>query len=303
MPNALVVKEYGGPENQQFVDLPTPEPGPGQLRVSVRAAGVNPADWKVRRGLRRDPAVTPPFPLGREVAGVVEAVGGNVRDFTVGDEVFATPLTGGFRTETLLDAATTARKPARVSFDDAATLPIAAGTAWDALVQLDLPAGATLLILGIGGGVGVAAAQIARHRGLVVVGTASAAKHRFVESLGAVAVAYGDGVAERIRAAAPDGIQAILDLVGGDALRDAAPLLDDRTRLLTAADRPTAAELGGAGVQRARTAAVFEQVAALVADGALDPKVTEVFPLERADEALAVVESGHTRGKVVVRPT
>jgi NADPH:quinone reductase-like Zn-dependent oxidoreductase len=148
--------------------------------------------------------------------------------------------------------------------------------------------------------VGVAAVQIARAAGLRVVGVASEGKTDFVESLGAVHVASGPGLAERVRSAAPDGIDAVYDLVGGEVLEAAASLLDDRSKLITAADREQVARLGGSPVTGARTAAVLDAVAALVIDGTLDPHVTRTFPFEQAGAALRTVEEGHARGKIVI---
>jgi len=299
---AYAYTALGGPEVEALVELPTPEPGPGQLRIRVRAAGVNPIDWKRRTGYAPPGAPAPVLPavFGGEAAGVVERAGPGVTDFAPGDEVFGQAAGGSYAEQALLLAELTARKPATVSFEDAATLPVAAATAHDAVVQLGLPRGATVLINGVGGGVGVAAAQIARHLGLTVVGTAGAAKKAFVESLGATPVEYGEGVADRIRAAAPQGVDGIVDLVGGPALEAVAVLLADRARLVTAADRATVAKLGGVPVHRLRTRAVLETVAGWVADGVLDPKVAEVFPLAEAARALRRVENGHARGKVVI---
>jgi NADPH:quinone reductase-like Zn-dependent oxidoreductase len=302
MPKAYAYTAFGGPDVETFLDLPIPSPGPGEVLIRVRAAGVNPVDWKKRTGYRPAGVPAPELPavFGGEAAGVVERVGADVTAFAPGDEVFGQALTGGYAEYTLLPAAITARRPPGVSFEDAATLPIAAATAYDALVQLDLPPDSTLLITGVGGGVGVVAAQIAHRHHLTVVGTASAAKKDFAESLGAIPVEYGEGVADRIRAAAPQGVDAILDLVGGEALEQVAPLLADRARLVTAADRATVARLGGVPVERARNRAVLEQLAAWVAEGVLDPRVAEVFPLDEAPEALRRVEAGHARGKVVI---
>jgi NADPH:quinone reductase-like Zn-dependent oxidoreductase len=302
MPNAYVFTGLGGPENETFTDLPRPAPGPGQLLVKVRAAGVNPVDWKRRTGYRPIGATAPDLPavFGSEAAGVVEEVGEGVDGFAVGDEVFGNPATGAYARYTLFPAANAAHKPAEVSWADASALAVAAATAYDALAQLGLPKGATLLVNGAGGGVGTAAVQLARHDGLAVVGTASAAKKDFVESLGATHVASGPGVAERVRAAAPGGIDGVFDLVGGEPLRDVAVLLGDRSRLVSGADRTISAELGGGPVVRARTADVLDAVARLVAEGALDPLVTRTFPFAEADRALRAVEEGHARGKVVI---
>ncbi|QXE38861.1 NADP-dependent oxidoreductase [Streptomyces sp. GMY02] len=302
MSKAYVHTRHGGPEVETFAELPVPSPGPGQLLVAVRAAGVNPVDWKLRNGYVRPGSAPAELPavLGSEVSGVVEATGPGVEGFAVGDAVFGSTLTGGYAEYTLLPVAVAAHKPDALSFTDAATLPVAAATAYDGLRQADLAPGATLLITGVGGGVGVAAAQIARGLGIRVVGTASAGKKDFVESLGAVHVPSGPGLVERIRAAAPGGIDAVLDLVGGDDLRAVAELVADRTKLISAADKGTVPQLGGAALVRARTAEVLDEVAKLVLDGTLRPYVTRTFPLDRADEALRAVEEGHVRGKIVI---
>ncbi|MFF1374808.1 NADP-dependent oxidoreductase [Streptomyces sp. NPDC058308] len=303
MPKAYGFTAHGGPEVEAFLDLAEPEPGPGQLLVAVRAAGVNPVDWKLRAGKRRpgQAPMTGPEVLGSEVAGTVERVGAGVEGFVPGDPVFGNPVTGGYAEFTLIPAGIAAHKPGPLSFADAAVLPVAAATAYDGLRQLDLPAGSTLLVTGAGGGVGVAATQIARHFGLRVVGTASTGKKEFVESLGAVHVPPGPRLAERIREAAPDHrVDAVFDLVGGADLAGLAELLTDRGKLITAAAKETVAELGGAPVARARTAAVLDEVALLAVAGVLRPHVTATYPLDRADEALRAVEGGHARGKVVI---
>lgn len=302
MPKAYVFTRYGGPETEALAELDRPGPGPGQLLVAVRAAGVNPVDWKQRTGYRRPGGDERELPavFGNEVAGVVEEVGADVTGFTAGDEVFGNPVAGGYAEYALLPVSVTAHKPAGLSFTDAAALPVAAATAYDGIRQLDLPSGATVLITGAGGGVGVAATQIARTFGLRVVGVASDGKKDFVESLGAVHVPSGPGLEERVRAAAPDGVDAVFDLVGGEVLEAAATLLTDRTKLITGADRETVARLGGVPVARARTAAVLDEVAKLVVDGELRPFVTRTFPLDQAGEALRTVEDGHARGKIVI---
>ncbi|MFJ3496360.1 zinc-binding alcohol dehydrogenase family protein [Streptomyces sp. NPDC086091] len=304
MPKAYVFTRYGGPETEALVELDRPSPGPGEVLVAVRAAGVNPVDWKQRTGYRRPgesgerdfPAV-----LGNEVAGTVVETGEGVTGFVPGDEVFGTAVAGGYAEYALLAAHITAPRPPALSVTDAATLPVAAATAYDGVHQLALPAGATLLVTGAGGGVGVAVVQIARALGVRVVGVASEAKKDLVESLGAVHVTSGTGWTDRARAAAPDGVAGVYDLVGGDVLREAADLVADRTKLITAGAPADAAEaLGGARVLRARDAAVLRAVAALVVGGALDPHVTRSYPLEQAGQALREVEDGHARGKIVI---
>lgn len=302
MPKAYVYTRFGGPEGEAFLDLPKPVPGYGELLIAVRAAGVNPVDWKLRTGYTRPGSTPKPLPtvFGSEASGVVERVGEGVRGFAVGDAVFGSTLTGGYAEYTLLPAAVTAHKPPAVSFTDAAALPVAAATAYDGIQQLDLPAGATLLITGAGGGVGVAATQIATAGGIRVVGSASAGKKDFVQSLGAVHVAPGPGLQERVRAVAPEGVDAVFDLVGGADLEAAAGLVPDLTKLISAGDKPRVVTLGGAAVVRLRTAAVLEEVAALVVTGRLRPYVTRTFPLAEAAQALRAVEDGHALGKTVI---
>lgn len=293
---------YGGSEVQEFRDDPLPESGPAELLVAVRAAGVNPVDWKIRQGLLSGGAhLTSPAVLGSELAGVVEKVGGDVAGFAVGDEILGTPApgSGAFAEYAAVPAVAAAKKPTGVSWTDAAALPVAAATAYDAVHQLALSAGATLLIVGVGGGVGVVAAQIARDLGLNVVGVASVAKRALTESLGATLVTSGPGVADRVRAILPDGVDAILDLVGGGAAHEVAELLEDRTKLLSSAD-PSVAELGGQLVARDGTGVVLAAVAALVAAGKLDPHVSDVVPFDDAAQAMASVEAGHTPGKIVL---
>ncbi|TQR87157.1 NADP-dependent oxidoreductase [Mycobacterium hodleri] len=302
MVKAFGYRSNGGPEVQEFLDVDMPTPMPGELLVEVRAAGVNPVDWKIRSGMFGNASEGDlPAVLGSEVSGVVRGVGKDVDGFAENDEIFGSvaPGSGAFAEYTLVTAGAAARKPPQVSFNDAATLPVAAATAYDGVTQLGLKQGQTLLVNGIGGGVGVAAAQIARDLGMNVIGTGSEDKRTMVETLGATLIPSGDGVADRIRQILPDGVDAILDLAGGDALRAVAELVSDKTKLISAGDF-SVDELGGHVIERDRTSRVLEIVAGLVADGKLDPHVEDVRPLDEAADAVAAVEIGHARGKVVV---
>ena len=293
--------EIGGPDAQAFLDVPEPRPGPDELVVRVRAAGVNPGDWRLREGAYGHSG---PTVLGREVAGTVVALGPGVSQFAVGDEVFGgcPGMVGGWAEQALTIASFTARRPDGVRPEVAAALPVSAATAFDALNRFDLPAGSTVLVNGAGGGVGIPAVQLAAARGLRVIGVASPAKRELVAGFGAIPVAYGAGVEDRVRAAAPDGIDAVFDMVGGDALRAIAALLEDRSRLTSVADKPLAVELGGFELVRDRSTVVLTELARLVAAGKLDPHVTDVRPLSDAQAALALVEGGHATGKVVLIP-
>lgn len=302
MPKVYAFTEFGDRENELFVDLPKPEPDAGQLLVRVRAAGVNPKDWKERAGFYKSSDLPSGLtPMGSEVAGVVEQVGGEVHGFSIGDEVFGTIVANGaFSEYSLLDENETAHKPKTVSFLQAATLPIAAATAYAGLHDLHLGSGETLLIIGVGGGVGIPAAQFAIAEGLGVIGTASAGKKDLVESFGVTHVTYGNDTADRVRAvAAPAGVDAIFDMVGGDAMRELGPLVT-YGRVVTAASAAAAAEFGGKKISRIRGTSVLDAIANMITAGTFTPLISEVFPLKRVGDALAVLESGHVSGKVVV---
>lgn len=301
MSKVYVFTGYGGPETQQLIEGPVPTPGPGELAIEVRAAGVNPADWKIREGqLGRHWSL--PAPMGREAAGVVAEVGDGVEDFAVGDEVLGlvAPGQGGMAEHTLLRASTTVAKPEEISFADAATIPVAAATAYDATHQIELKPGQTLLLLGAGGGVGLMATQIGRVHEFTVIGVASATKRELVESTGATFIESGPGVADRVRQVSADGPDLIVDLVGGDALRAVADLVPDRTRIISAADPDTAAELGGLAL--ARTDEAMAKITEVIQYGLVDPHVDAQFALDQADQAIAAVETGHAAGKIIVVP-
>lgn len=304
MPKVFRFREYGGPETQEFAEVDQPRPGPGEILLQVRAAGVNPVDHKVRSGWFKDfKSRELPSEFGSEVSGVISRVGAGVEGFSVGDEVFGWPASGhgAFSEYTVLSQDAMAAKPPQVSFVDAAALPVAATTAYNGLAQLGLSAGQALLITGVGGGVGVAAAQLARDAGIRVVGTGSRGKQELVESLGARLVEYGDGALERLRSELPHGADAVFDLIGGPVLSAAAELVTDRSRLVSAVSPDLAAELGGAAVRQDRSVRVLAEVGRLAAEGRLSPQVTSVVDFQNAAEAIAAVESGHSRGKVVLR--
>jgi NADPH:quinone reductase-like Zn-dependent oxidoreductase len=302
MSKAYGFTSYGGPENEIWFDQPEPKPGPSELVIAVRAVGVNPVDHKIRDGAMANPAQTPDFPLvlGVEAAGVVSAVGADVDGFAVGDEVLgkAAPGHGTYAEHAVLRADAATRKPPQLSFVQAAALPVAGATAWDALAKLDLAAGETLLVNGVGGGVGLMTAQLARDRGSAVFGVASAGKRALVESVGATLVAYDEGdVVEQMRALLPGGVDAIIDLVGGDSLRHVAILITDPARIVSVVD-PEVGALGGSFLMSGP--AGVPAVAELVAAGKLDPKVLQTYPFDDAPQALRAVESGHALGKIVI---
>lgn len=301
MTMTLVFTQFGGPENQELVDRELPDPGPTQIAIEVRAAGVNPADVKIRAGQMGDHWRLP-APMGREASGVVTAVGSAVEDFTVGDEVIglAAKGNGTFAQRTLLDAGQTVAKPEELSFTAAAALPVAGGTAYDVTHQIELEPGQSMLILGAGGGVGLLAAQIGRVHEFRVIGVASASKRSVVEGTGATFVESGPGAADRVRQIASEGVDLVIDLVGGQPLREIAGAATSPDRIISTADPDTAEELGGAGVQR--TAEGFSKIVEVAQYGLVDPMVERTFPLSDVQQAISVVEDGHTAGKIVIEP-
>ncbi|GAA2466858.1 NADP-dependent oxidoreductase [Winogradskya humida] len=296
---------YGGPEVQEFFDRPDPIPGRGEVLIRVDVAGVNPLDYMVRSGLVPGLDGGRPFPLvlGMEAAGTVIALGEGVDGLEVGDAVFGFALTGGgtYAGTTVLSAAHTARIPVGLSATVAATLPVAGTTAVDALDQLGLPAGATVLVNGVGGGVGLLVARLAAERELRVIGTGSAAKREPAETVGVRFIDYTAGdVVAAARELVPDGFDGIVDLVGGTSLRAVAPLAKDPRNVIAVGDM-SVPEIGGRFVERRLDRENLERAAWLALDGVLTPVITAVHPLSDAPAALATVENGHAPGKVIIK--
>lgn len=292
---------YGEADVEGWFDVPALAPRPGAVLVEVRAVGLNPADIKVRSGQRKGAVpVTFPMAMGREAAGTVVADPSGA--FAPGTPVFGSCAAGvgALAEHTLLEVAGTAVVPEGVTAEQAACIPVALGTAWDALEELRVGEGDTVLVLGAGGGVGLHAVQLARHLGARVLGVASAQKAPHVQEAGATHVPSGDGWVERVRGLHPTPVDAVLDTVGGQVLHETAPLLRDPGRLRSVASPATAQELGGSGVTRRRTGDVYAEIAQLVARGDLRPVISATYPFDRAPEATSAVAGGHTLGKVVV---
>ncbi|MFG1853197.1 NADP-dependent oxidoreductase [Actinomadura geliboluensis] len=296
---------HGGPEVQEFFERPDPVPERDEVLIRVDVAGVNPLDHLLRSGPVPGLGGGRPFPrvLGMEAAGTVLARGADVDGLEVGDAVFGFALTGGgtYAETTVLSAPNTARIPAGLSATVAATLPVAGTTAVDVLDQLDLPAGAAILVNGVGGGVGLAVAGLAAARGLRVTGTGSAAKRDRAEALGVRFIDYAAGdVAAAARERVPDGFDGIVDLVGGAPLRTVAPLARRPGDVIAVGDA-SVRDLGGRFVERRLDRENLERSARLALDGALAPVISAIHPLSDAPAALATVENGHASGKVVIK--
>jgi NADPH:quinone reductase-like Zn-dependent oxidoreductase len=299
---AVVYDEYGGPEVLHVGEADAPHAGPGQVRIAVRAAGVNPIDFKQRSGAVREfmPLDLPAID-GREAAGVVDEVGEGV-SAAVGDEVLGFAVGGAAAEYAVLDDFTP--KPAAASWEQAAGLPVAAETSARVFNVLGgLGAGQTIVINGAAGGVGAVAVQLAVGRGARVIGTASERNHEFLRSLGAEATTYGDGMAERIRALAADGVDLAFDTAGRDGIPDLIELTGDPARVATIAGFQ-AAELGvkvtGGAVGRALEG--LTEATALMEAGRLEVPIARSFTFAEAPEAHRLSEEGHVRGKLVLVP-
>jgi NADPH:quinone reductase-like Zn-dependent oxidoreductase len=296
---AVEFKTFGGPDVLQLVDVPEPHPSAGQVRVRVRAVGVNPADWKFRRGAFGGDL---PQRTGHELAGVVDEVGAGVTDVHAGDDVFGFAVDAAGAADYAL-LAEYARIPPGFGFIEAASVPVAAETAFRTLDLLGVAADTTVLINGAAGVVGSAAAQVARARGARVIGTASPTNHDFVLSLGAEPVPYGDGLAERVREVAPDGIDLALDAAGGGVLPVLVALTGDADRVVTIADFEGAEATGvrfSAGMAGDRATHALADVVPLIASGKFSIRIAEVLPLERVRRAHELSETGHARGKLIL---
>ena len=311
----VIAAGYGGPEILSVAEEPLAEPGPGEARIEVRAAGVNPVDARSYSGaFGKDPARLP-IRLGAEAAGVVTAAGpdavGPAGPVQVGDEVIAYRAPGAYATELVVPAQAVIPKPGTLDWPQAAGLMVTGVTAWHLLAATAAGPGDTVLVHGGSGGVGLMAVQLAAIRGAKVIATASPARHDLLRDLGAIPVAYGPGLEDRVRAAAPGGVDVALDLVGTDEAWDVSlGLVADKARIATivAFGRGLQAGikvLGGApgadpGTEIRERARL--ELARLAQDGRLRVLVSQTFPLAEAAAAHHAILDGHTTGKITLIP-
>ncbi|AUH38912.1 NADP-dependent oxidoreductase [Streptomyces sp. CMB-StM0423] len=297
--------EYGTPDVLRVVDVPPPTAGPGQVRLAVRAAGVNPIDWKILHGdMRQVMPLDLPGGLGSDVAGVVDQVGEGVTAFRVGDEVLGGSLTPSYAQFALADPAALVARPAAVPWEVAGTLAGPGITAWAVLDKLRVARGETLLVHAAAGGVGTFAVQLAVDRGVRVIGTASEANHDRLRAFGAEPVTYGPGLVDRVRALSPQGVDAVLDASGRGEIPDSIELAGGPERVLSL----VAFDAAGSGIQLHQTepgaggARVLRDVVALIEAGRLSVPIQRTYPLGEAADALEVSKSGHLGGRLVVLP-
>jgi NADPH:quinone reductase-like Zn-dependent oxidoreductase len=306
MSRAVRFDEYGPIDVLQVVDVEDPVAGEGELLVRVRATSINPGESKIRDGsLESMYHTTFPCGEGSDVAGIVQRVGPGVENFAIGDEVIGwTDGRAAHAELAVIEAGHATRKPAGVSWEVAGTLFVAGVTGWAAVRAVGAAEGDTVVVAGAAGGVGVFAIQLLRNLGATVIGLASEPNHAWLREHGVVPVTYGDGVADRIRAAAGDGVDALIELNGPGYVDVALGLGVEPQRIDTVVDYGAARSKGvkAEGAAAGASAAVLAELAGLIDAGKLEVPIAATFPLERVRDAYAELEQGHTRGKIVLLP-
>lgn len=301
MARRVTYSQHGGPEVLDLVEAPMPEPGLGQVRVRVQAAGLNPVDWKTFTNYAVAYAQPLPAGNGNDFAGVVDALGDGVTDFAIGDDVF-----GGLRHFAqadflVIDADKLLHRPDGLSVEQAAGLDIVGRTALASVAAVKLRPGDVVLVSAAAGGVGVVASQLAVRAGATVIGTASEANHEYLRSLGVIPVAYGDDLVARLRDAAPAPFTAALDNHGRESIDAARELGIAPARINTIADRSAVAEFGISAVGGAAASIPqLAELADLVAAGEIDFPIDSTYPIDNVREAYEHLIAGHLRGKVIL---
>ena len=302
---AVRFDEYGGIDVLKVVDVPRPVPGAGQVLVQVKAAGINPGEAKIREGLlhARWPA-TFPSGEGSDLAGIVAEADPGVTNFSAGDEVIGWTDNRASQAEyVVVEEQHLTAKPAGVPWEVAGALFVAGATSWAAVRAVNLTEGDTVVVSGAAGGVGSLAVQLARRAGASVIGLASEAHFQWLARHGVVPVAYGDGVAERIRQAASK-VDALVDTYGAEYVELALELVVEPSRIDTIANFEAVARFGvkGDGSAAGSSASVLAELAALIAAGELELPIAATFPLDRVQDAYRRLAEGHLLGKVVLLP-
>ena len=315
MTKAVVATAFGGPEVLAVIETPVRPPGPGEVLVSVRAAGTNPIDYKVYSGLMGQDPARLPMRLGSEAAGVVTEVGDGAEGpggrVAVGDEVVVYRIAGAYAGEVTVPASSVVPKPSTLSFEQASGMMLTGVTAAHALAVTRVGAGETVLIHGASGGVGLMAIQLAADAGARVIGTASEGAHGLLREFGAEPVTYGAGLDERVRALAPGALDAAIDCFGGDEALDVSlALVPDRGRIVTLVASRRAFDSGikviggapGADPGTGIRAAARLELARLASDGKLRVVVAATYPLADAAAAHRALATGHAHGKIILVP-
>ncbi|RZU51643.1 NADPH:quinone reductase-like Zn-dependent oxidoreductase [Krasilnikovia cinnamomea] len=300
---AAALTSFGGPEVLELMDVAEPRAGEGQVRIRVRAAGVQHFDTGIRQGWA-PPSVDLSFPVipGNEFAGIVDEVGDGVAGVEVGAEVLGYSTLGSYAEHLVVPPDQFVPKPKSMPWEIAGGFTGAGQGAHMALQAMQVRPGDTVLISGAAGAFGTFSVQLALAWGAKrVIGTASEANHDYLRGLGAVPVTYGEGLVERVRAVAPDGVDAALDAAGPEALYASAELVEDRNRIRTMVSDEAAEELGIPALGPARSRDRLVELTGLYEQGKLDGlHLRATYPLERAGDAHRLIETGHGRGKIVL---
>jgi NADPH:quinone reductase-like Zn-dependent oxidoreductase len=306
MPRAVRFDQYGDRDVLYIADVETPTPGPGEVVAAVRAAGINPGEASIRRGLlaERFPS-TFPSGEGTDLAGVVHAVGDGVNEFAIGDEVIGWSWSRSSHADYVaVPASQLVPKPSGLSWEVAGSLSVAATTAWAAVEAVAAKPGETVVVSAAAGGVGSVAVQLLRRNGVNVVGIASESNHEWLRAHGVIPVAYGDGLEQRVLDAAPGGVDAFVDTFGPEYVDLALALGVPAERIDTVVAFERAAEVGAKtdGSAAGTTTEILTELAELCASGELEIPIAATYPLDQVRDAFAELEERHTRGKIVLVP-
>ena len=311
---AMTIKDFGGVEKLTIQDLPTPSPSENEVQIEVRYTAVNPVDWKIREGYLKS-AIPHEFPLilGWDAAGIVTAVGKKVKNFKLGDEVFAycrkpTIKWGTYAEFVCIDADKVAMKPQNINFAQAAAIPLVGLTAWQALFDAaKLKKGETILIHAGAGGVGGMAIQFAKHAGAKVIATASPENHDYVKKLGADHVIdYHGGFVDKLKNIAPEGVDIVFDTVGGQALRDSYQVVKSHGRIVGIVEKPDSTQVAHNHIQCSYVfvepnGKQLNQIGNLISHDKIKVPNIEEMDLSEAAKAQEKLRRGHTKGKIVLK--
>jgi NADPH:quinone reductase len=306
MARAVRFERFGGPEVLHLIEVAEPQPPAGKVVVAVRAAGINPGEAYIREGyLEAMFPTTFPCGEGSDFAGVVTAIGAGVRQFAVGDEVLGwTDRRASHADFVVVPATQVIPKPAALSWEVAGALYVVSTTAYAAVRAVGAGPGDIVVVSAAAGGVGSVTAQLLKVRGANVIGIASEGNHAWLNSIGVTPVSYGDGLLERMRAAAPSGVDAFIDAFGPEYVRLAVDLGVNRDRIDTVIAIVAAQEYGvkSEGSGTASTPEVLTEMAGLVASGQIEVPIAATYPLDHVRQAYIELEKRHTRGKIVLIP-
>ncbi|MFZ4453293.1 NADP-dependent oxidoreductase [Salibacterium aidingense] len=300
---ASVFHRFGGAGEMQIMQVPVPDINKNQIRVKVKAAGLQPVDVKIRSGFFKDMAIDSPQLLGNEFSGVVDEVGLDVTKITKGDEVIGWATLSAHAEHVVVNPHQVVKKPLLMSWEEAGALSASGQTALMALKTINVSKGDTLIVHAAAGGVGTMAVQLAKARGAKVIGSAREANHNYLRKLGAIPITYEDHLVENVKELAPQGVDAALDAAGPEALYASLKLGASHDRIVTIASRHLVEETGVKTVKGERTQAQLNQLTQLVEEGRLHVYIRKSFNLDEIVEAHREVESGHGYGKVVLTMT